>query len=242
MATTSGPSRRSRRSHSEVHRTDRSGWLRATVLGANDGILSTGALLLGVVGAGGSRSAVLTAGVAAVAAGAGSMAMGEYVSVSSQRDTEEADRATEESEIAADPVGEHAELRGIYQARGLSADLADQVATELMATDPVGAHLRDELGLTESLRARPLQAAVSSFFSFVAGAIIPMLAAAVGSDSVRGGLVTAATLVALAVLGAVGARLGGASMLRGAARVGVGGAIALGLTFAIGALVGTAIS
>ncbi len=208
------------------------------MLGANDGILSTGALLLGVVGAGGSRSAVLTAGVAAVAAGAGSMAMGEYVSVSSQRDTEEADRATEESEIAADPVGEHAELRGIYQARGLSADLADQVATELMATDPVGAHLRDELGVTESLRARPLQAAISSFFSFVAGAIIPMLAAAVGSDSVRGGLVTAATLVALAVLGAVGARLGGASMLRGATRVGVGGAVALGLTFAVGALVG----
>lgn len=229
------------RRHSEVHRSDRSGWLRATVLGANDGILSTGALLLGVISAGAGRGAVLTAGLAGVAAGAGSMAMGEYVSVSSQRDTEQADRAMEERELAHDPEGELAELTGIYEQRGLSKDLARQVATELTAADALGTHLRDELGLTESQRARPIQAAISSFFSFALGALIPMIAAAVAGAGVRGGAVTVATLVGLLLLGGLGAQLGGASMTRGALRVGVGGAMALGLTYGVGALIGTAV-
>lgn len=232
---------RAPRRHGEVHRSDRSGWLRATVLGANDGILSTGALLLGVVSAGAGRGAVLTAGLAGVAAGAGSMAMGEYVSVSTQRDTEQADRAMEERELAHDPEGELAELQGIYEARGLSADLAHQVAVELTAGDALAAHLRDELGLTHAQRARPLQAAVSSFFSFAIGALIPLLAAALAAAGVRGAAVTVATLAGLLVLGALGARLGGAAMGRGSLRVGVGGAMALGLTYGIGALIGTAV-
>lgn len=232
---------RSPRRHGEVHRSDRSGWLRATVLGANDGILSTGALLLGVISAGADRSAVLTAGLAGVVAGAGSMAMGEYVSVSSQRDTEQADRAMEARELAADPDGELAELTGIYTERGLRPELAREVAVELTRADALGTHLRDELGLTETLRARPMQAAVSSFFSFALGALVPMLAAALGATSVRGLAVTLATLVGLVALGAFGARLGGASVLRGAARVGVGGALALALTYGVGTLIGTAV-
>jgi VIT1/CCC1 family predicted Fe2+/Mn2+ transporter len=232
---------RTPRRHGEVHRSDRSGWLRATVLGANDGILSTGALLLGVVSAGGDRAAVLTAGIAGVAAGAGSMAMGEYVSVSTQRDTEQADRAMEERELAKDPDGELAELQGIYEARGLSPELAAEVAVELTRKDPLEAHLRDELGLTHALRARPLQAGVSSFFSFALGALIPMIAAAVFGAGVRGVAITVATLVGLLLLGGLGAQLGGASMARGSLRVGVGGALALALTYGIGALIGTAV-
>lgn len=234
------PPRKPRR-HGEVHRSDRSGWLRATVLGANDGILSTGALLLGVISAGGDRAAVLTAGIAGVAAGAGSMAMGEYVSVSTQRDTEEADRAMEARELAHDPDGELAELQGIYEARGLSAELAGQVAIELTHNDPLEAHLRDELGLTHALRARPLQAGVSSFFSFALGAMIPMLAAALFATGIRGAAVTVATLVGLLLLGGLGAQLGGASLTRGSLRVGIGGALALALTYGIGLLVGTAV-
>ena len=229
------------RRHGEVHRSDRSGWLRATVLGANDGILSTGALLLGVISAGGDRAAVLTAGIAGVAAGAGSMAMGEYVSVSTQRDTEQADRAMEERELAHDPEGELAELQGIYEGRGLSPQLAAEVAAELTRKDPLEAHLRDELGLTHALRARPLQAGVSSFFSFALGALIPMIAAAVFGAGIRGVAVTVATLVCLLLLGGLGAQLGGASLTRGSLRVGVGGALALALTYGIGALVGTAV-
>ncbi len=234
------PPRLTRR-HGEVHRSDRSGWLRATVLGANDGILSTGALLLGVISAGGDRAAVLTAGIAGVAAGAGSMAMGEYVSVSTQRDTEEADRAMEARELAHDPDGELAELQGIYESRGLSPGLAAQVAVELTSRDPLEAHLRDELGLTHAQRARPLQAGVSSFFSFALGALIPMIAAAVFATGVRGAAVTVATLVGLLLLGGLGAQLGGASLTRGSLRVGVGGALALALTYGIGVLVGTAV-
>ena len=234
------PPRKPRR-HGEVHRSDRSGWLRATVLGANDGILSTGALLLGVISAGGTRSAVLTAGIAGVAAGAGSMAMGEYVSVSTQRDTEQADRAMEARELEHDPAGELAELQGIYEGRGLSTELAAKVAVELSSKDPLEAHLRDELGLTHALRARPLQAGVSSFFSFALGALIPMLAAALAGGSIRGVAVTVATLVGLLLLGGLGAQLGGASVTRGSLRVGVGGALALALTYGIGALVGTAV-
>jgi VIT1/CCC1 family predicted Fe2+/Mn2+ transporter len=232
---------RSPRRHGEVHRSDRSGWLRATVLGANDGLLSTGALLLGVIGAGGTRAAVVTAGLAGIAAGAGSMAMGEYVSVSSQRDTEQADRAMEARELAHDPEGELAELQGIYESRGLSSELAAQVAVELTRRDPLEAHLRDELGLISNLRARPLQAAVSSFFSFAVGALVPMLAAMLAGSGIRGAAVTVATLVGLLLLGGLGARLGGAPMARASLRVGVGGAMALALTYGIGALIGTAV-
>lgn len=229
------------RRHSEVHRSDRAGWLRATVMGANDGILSTGALLLGVVGAGEERAMVLTAGLAGLVAGAGSMGIGEYVSVSSQRDAEEADRAIEERELRADPRGEHAELQGIYERRGLGPDLAAKVAEELMRTDALGAHLRDELGLTDELRARPIQAAWSSFFSFTAGALLPIAAVALSAESVRAVVLVVTTLLSLIALGALGARMGGASMARGAARVGIGGAAALGLTYGVGLLIGTAV-
>lgn len=232
---------RATRRHGEVHRSDRSGWLRATVLGANDGLLSTGALLLGVIGAGGSRGAILTAGLAGVVAGAGSMAMGEYVSVSTQRDTEQADRALEERELAADPEGELAELQAIYEHRGLPTELAAQVAVELTRRDPLEAHLRDELGLAPAQLAQPMLAAISSFFSFAVGALVPMLAAAIAGGGARGVAVTVATLVGLLVLGGVGAQLGGASVTRGSLRVGVGGALALALTYGIGALIGTAV-
>ncbi len=211
------------------------------MLGANDGILSTGALLLGVIAAGGDRTAVLTAGLAGLAAGAGSMAMGEYVSVSSQRDTEEADRAMEARELANDPAGELAELRSIYEDRGLDPDLAQQVAVQLTRTNALETHLRDELGLTEELAARPIQAAVSSFFSFTLGAALPLLTAALFASSGASIAVIAATLLGLALLGGLGAQLGGASIGRGALRVGVGGALALALTYGIGALIGVAV-
>lgn len=211
------------------------------VLGANDGILSTGALLIGVAGAGATRTALLTAGVAGLTAGALSMGIGEYVSVSTQADTEAADRAMEEAELAADPQAETAELRSIYESRGLPRALAQQVADTLMATDPVGAHLRDELGLTEELAARPLQAALASTGSFAAGAAVPLVVAASTGDTVRSIAVTLATLVAMVALGAIGAALGGADRVRGALRVGVGGGAALALTFLIGRLFGTAV-
>lgn len=225
----------------ELHRSSRSGWIRASVLGANDGILSTGALLLGVASAGSSRTALLTAGVAGLTAGALSMGIGEYVSVSTQRDTERADRAMEELELAEDPEAETAELRNIYEGRGLPRDLAQQVADTLMATDPVGAHLRDELGLTEELAARPLQAALSSLASFAVGAAVPLAVAIVVAGSARGAAITVATVVAMVVLGAIGAALGGAGLLRGALRVGVGGSLALAVTYFIGLAVGTAV-
>lgn len=211
------------------------------VLGANDGILSTGALLIGVAGAGASRSALLTAGVAGLTAGALSMGIGEYVSVSTQADTEAADRAMEEAELAADPTAETAELRAIYESRGLPRPLAQQVADTLMASDPIGAHLRDELGLTEELAARPLQAAVASTGSFAAGAAVPLVVAAFAGDTASSIAVTLATVIAMVALGAIGAALGGADRFRGALRVGVGGGAALALTFLIGRLFGTAI-
>ena len=228
------------RRHVEAHVSGRAGWLRASVLGANDGILSTGALLLGVVSANGTRSAVLTAGVAGLVAGAASMAMGEYVSVSSQKDAESAERTMEEQEIAADPVAEEAELTAIYESRGVSPALAAAVAGELMASDALGAHLRDELGQTDVSRARPVQAAVTSFFSFALGAVIPLLVAATVGDSARSMAIVVATLVGLVLLGALAARLGGAGLAKGAARVGAGGAIALALTFGVGSLFGSA--
>jgi VIT1/CCC1 family predicted Fe2+/Mn2+ transporter len=226
----------------EVHRTDRIGWLRALVLGANDGILSTGALLLGVAGAGATRGQLVVAGVAAVSAGAFSMGIGEYVSVSSQRDTEDADRATEAAELEDDPESELAELKNIYVDRGLDEGLALQVAEALTATDPLAAHLRDELGITDEMRARPLQAASSSFASFAVGASIPLLTAVLAPSAGRAIAITVATVVAMVTLGAVGGRLGGASLWRGALRVGIGGSAALALTYLIGVAFGTAVS
>jgi VIT1/CCC1 family predicted Fe2+/Mn2+ transporter len=226
----------------EVHRTDRIGWLRALVLGANDGILSTGALLLGVAGAGATRGQLVVAGVAAVSAGAFSMGIGEYVSVSSQRDTEDADRATEAAELEDDPESELAELKNIYVDRGLDEGLALQVAEALTATDPLAAHLRDELGITDEMRARPLQAASSSFASFAVGASIPLLTAVLAPSAGRAIAITVATVVAMVTLGAVGGRLGGASLWRGSLRVGIGGSAALALTYLIGVAFGTAVS
>lgn len=226
----------------EAHRTDRIGWLRALVLGANDGILSTGALLLGVAGAGATRGQLVVAGVAAVSAGAFSMGIGEYVSVSSQRDTEDADRATEAAELEDDPESELAELKNIYVDRGLDERLALQVAEALTANDPLAAHLRDELGITDEMRARPLQAASSSFASFAVGASIPLLTAVLAPSAGRAIAITVATVVAMVTLGAVGGRLGGASLWRGALRVGIGGSAALALTYLIGVVFGTAVS
>ncbi len=230
-----------RRPHAEQHLSFRSNWLRAAVLGANDGILSTSSLVLGVAASGASGSAIVTAGVAGLVAGAGSMAAGEYVSVSSQRDTEEADLRLEARELAADPDGELAELAAIYAARGLSPELALDVATELTAHDALEAHARDELGLPEDRRARPLQAAGASALSFAVGAILPLLAIGLFGASVRIVACVVVTILALAGLGALGARLGGAPELPAVARVVFWGAVAMAATSAIGALVGAAI-
>jgi VIT1/CCC1 family predicted Fe2+/Mn2+ transporter len=229
------------RRHAEEHLSFRSNWLRAAVLGANDGILSTSSLVLGVAASGASRSAIVTAGVAGLVAGAGSMAAGEYVSVSSQRDTEDADLRLEARELADDPEGELAELTAIYEARGLKSELALDVATELTAHDALEAHARDELGLPEDRRARPLQAAGASALSFAAGAILPLLAIGLFGSSVRVVACVVVTILALAGLGALGARLGGAPELPAVARVVFWGAVAMGATAAIGALVGAAV-
>jgi VIT1/CCC1 family predicted Fe2+/Mn2+ transporter len=226
--------------HSERHRTERIGWLRAAVLGANDGLVSTASLVLGVAAAEGSRSAVLVAGVAGLVAGAMSMAAGEYVSVSSQADTERADLERERGELATDPTAELDELTGIYLERGLERALARQVAEQLMAHDPLTAHARDELGITSALRARPVQAAWASASSFAAGAALPLIALGLAPASAMAPVVALTTLVLLALLGAIGARAGGAKMLTGAARVLFWGALAMGLTAAVGSLFGAA--
>lgn len=223
----------------ERHLSHRSNWLRAAVLGANDGVVSTAGLVLGVASAGASRSAIATAGVAGLVSGALSMAAGEYVSVSSQRDTEEADLRLEARELAADPAGELAELVGIYEARGLSPALAMQVAQELSAGDALAAHARDELGLEEGRRARPLQAAWASAASFSVGAVLPLLAIALSPAGARIWVAVVATLIALAILGEEGARLGGAPRVRATLRVVGWGALAMAVTSGIGALVGT---
>ncbi|MEX0767679.1 MAG: VIT family protein [Microthrixaceae bacterium] len=230
-----GPARR----HLESHKSSRTSWLRASVLGANDGILSTGALLLGVTSAGATEQAILFAGIAGLTAGAASMGLGEYVSVSAQRDVELTERAIEAQEIIDDPEGELAELTSIYESRGLTPELAGTVAQQLMEIDPLEAHLRDELGQTELTVAKPVEAAISSFLSFAVGAALPLLVAALAPAGIRGVCIAMATLLGLVALGAVAARLGGANLARGSIRVGVGGAIALGLTFAIGSLLGT---
>jgi VIT1/CCC1 family predicted Fe2+/Mn2+ transporter len=230
-----------RRSHEEEHLSFRSNWLRAAVLGANDGILSTSSLVLGVAASGASRSAIVTAGIAGLVAGAGSMAAGEYVSVSSQRDTEEADLQLEARELAEDPEGELSELTAIYEARGLRSELALDVATELMENDALEAHARDELGLPEDRRARPLQAAGASALSFAVGAVLPLLAIGLFGSSIRIVACVVVTILALAGLGTLGARLGGAPELPALLRVVFWGAVAMAATAAIGALVGSAV-
>jgi VIT1/CCC1 family predicted Fe2+/Mn2+ transporter len=221
------------------HLSLRSNWLRAAVLGANDGILSTSSLVLGVAASGASGSAILVAGIAGLTGGALSMAAGEYVSVSSQRDSERADLRLEQRELSDDPEGELRELSLIYERRGLPPALAREVAVALSERDVLGAHARDELGLTEARLARPLQAAWASALSFASGAILPLVAVTVAPAGIRIAVCVVVTLVALALLGSLGARLGGAPRLRATVRVVVWGAAAMAVTSGIGALVGT---
>lgn len=230
-----------RRRSLERHRTGRVGWLRAAVLGADDGILSTASLILGVAAAHGGRASVLVAGVAGLVAGAMSMAAGEYVSVRSQADAERADLDLERAELKTDEGGEHRELAAIYVGRGLSPALARQVADELMAHDALGAHARDELGISETLKARPLQAALASAASFSLGAAMPLLVTAAAPLPVMTSAVAGASLAALALLGGLAARAGGAKVLTGALRVLFWGAIAMAVTTGIGALLGTVV-
>ena len=224
--------------HRELHRTEHIGWIRAAVLGANDGLISTSSLIVGVAAAQTSREPVLLAAVAGLVAGALSMAAGEYVSVSSQADTESADLARERAELAASPALEHAELAAIYVTRGLTPELAAQVADQLTAHDALGAHARDELGLSEITRARPIQAALSSAAAFAAGALPPLVLVVLLPLAQVSWAVIGLSLALLLVLGAVAARLGGASQARGAARVAFWGALAMGVTALVGRLFG----
>jgi len=221
------------------HHTHRTGWLRAAVLGANDGVISTASLLLGVAAAHATHAGILLAGGAGLVAGAMAMATGEYVSVSSQADTEQADLALERKALDADQVAEHQELAALYVKRGLDADLANEVASQLMAQDALGAHARDELGITDILRARPLQAALASGGSFTVGALGPLLIVAVVPQTHLIPFVAGTSLGFLAILGTLAARLGGASVTRGAVRVLFWGALAMGLTAGVGVLFGT---
>ncbi len=228
-------------SHDERHFTARTGWLRAAVLGANDGLVSTASLVVGVAAAQATHSDVLIAGFAGLMAGAMSMAAGEYVSVSSQADTERADLAREKAELAADAAGEHAELAEIYVGRGLTPALAREVATQLMAHDALGAHARDELGITETLSARPVQAALVSAVTFAVGAALPLLVVYLTPPPALIPAVVAGSLAFLALLGSLAARTGGARPLVGAARVTFWGVLAMALTAGAGALFGTVI-
>lgn len=227
--------------HNERHFTHRTGWIRASVLGANDGIISTAALILGVAAADSSRTAILTAGVAGLTAGALSMGLGEYVSVSSQRDTEEADIAKEIWELEHTPERELAELTAIYQEKGLNHDLARQVAVELTAHNALETHLIEELGISESTRARPIQAAWSSMASFAIGAMLPLLAAAFAPSGARILTTLIVSVIALIALGYSGARAGGAAPKRPMIRVVGGGILAMAVTMAIGKLFGAAV-
>jgi VIT1/CCC1 family predicted Fe2+/Mn2+ transporter len=229
------------RIHGESHRTDRIGWLRAAVLGANDGIVSTASLVLGVAAAGATHGAVMVAGVAGLVAGAMSMAAGEYVSVRSQADSEAAALALERAELETHEPGERRELAAIYVARGVDAVLAKKVAEQLMAHDALGAHARDELGISETLSARPIQAAFTSAASFAVGAALPLLAVALVSASSLIPVLSITSLVVLAILGALAARVGGAGMMKGAMRVTFWGALAMALTAGVGKLFGTAV-
>jgi vacuolar iron transporter family protein len=226
-------------SHRERHRTGRVGWLRAAVLGANDGILSTASLVLGVAAAHATRSNVLIAGVAGLVAGAMSMAAGEYVSVHSQADTEQADLERERKELKADDKGEHKELAAIYVARGLDPSLAKQVAQQLMAYDALGAHARDELGISAALTARPIQAALASAASFAVGAAMPLVVTAIVPEASLIYLVSGTSLFFLALLGGLAAHVGGAGVTVGAIRVTFWGALAMAITTGVGALFGT---
>jgi VIT1/CCC1 family predicted Fe2+/Mn2+ transporter len=228
-----------RRRHLERHRTERIGWLRAAVLGANDGIVSTASLVAGVAAAHATHGNIVIAGTAGLVSGAMSMAAGEYVSVRSQADTERADLEREGRELKADDPGEHRELTAIYVGRGLDPALAKQVADQLMAHDALGAHARDELGITQALRARPIQAAFASAGSFAVGAAMPLLVAVLSPGANLITLVSGTSLVFLALLGAVAARAGGARVAAGAVRVTFWGALAMGSTAGVGALFGT---
>ena len=228
--------------HSEGHLGHRVGWLRAMVLGANDGIISTSALLLGVAAADASRSAILTAGMAGLTAGAVSMGLGEYVSVSSQRDSERSDIAKETWELEHQADHELEELTAIYRAKGLDQELAQQVAVQLTEHDALAAHLRDELGIDSGELAKPFQAAWTSTVAFSIGAAVPLIATSVAASSARILTIIAVTLIALVGLGYTGARLGGAAPGRPIARVVIGGAIAMAVTMAVGKLFGAAVS
>ncbi len=225
--------------HVERHRTEHIGWLRAAVLGANDGLISTSSLVVGVAAAGPERSAVVLAALAGMVAGSLSMAAGEYVSVSSQSDTERADLEREEQELRDQPEFERAELAGIYRQRGLSEDLAGQVADQLMAHDALGAHARDELGIHELTRARPIQAALSSALAFAIGAAPPVVFAAMLPSARLGMVIGISSVALLGVLGAAAAAMGGASVVRGAARVVFWGALAMVVTSLVGRWFGT---
>ena len=224
--------------HIERHRTHRIGWLRAAVLGANDGIVSTASLVLGVAAAGASSANILIAGVAGLVAGAMSMAAGEYVSVSSQADTERADLDRERKELATDPVHELAELTAIYVGRGLDATLAAEVAIQLTTHDALGTHARDELGISEVLAANPVQAALASAGTFAVGAALPLMIVLLVPASARMWAVSAGALLLLALLGSLAARAGGAAVLTAAIRVTFWGALAMALTAGVGALFG----
>ena len=223
----------------ENHRSAHIGWLRAAVLGANDGLISTASLVVGVAASGTGRTAVLIAGVAGLVAGSMSMAAGEYVSVSSQADTESADLALERRELATEPEAETTELASIYETRGLTPALAREVAEQLMAHDALGSHARDELGLSDVTSARPIQAALASAISFAVGATLPVVVAAMAPTALVSKLVTASALALLTVLGAVAAKVGGAPMGRGALRVAFWGALAMAASAGVGRIFGT---
>ena len=225
--------------HREFHRSERIGWLRAAVLGANDGIVSTASLILGVAGAGATGSGVLIAGIAGLVAGAMSMAAGEYVSVSSQADTEEADLRRERKELESNDQLERAELAAIYVGRGLDPDLARQVADQLMMHDALGAHARDELGISEIQRARPMLAAVASAGTFAVGGALPLLVALLAPANTLAAYLVGTSLAFLAILGFLAARTGGARVMAGTLRVTFWGAVAMALTYGAGALFGT---
>ena len=227
--------------HREIHRTERIGWLRAAVLGANDGIVSTASLIVGVAAADAGRGDILLAGVAGMMAGAMAMASGEFVSVSSQSDSERADVAREREELAVQPEFEERELAEIYEGRGLSPELAADVAAQLMAHDALGAHMRDELGISEALSARPVQAGLTSAASFAAGAAVPLLMALAAPAPYVIPVVAVTSLISLTALGAFSARTGGAPVIRASARVAFWGALAMALTAAVGRLFGTVV-
>lgn len=225
-------------SHAENHKTHNIGWLRAAVLGANDGIVSTASLILGVAASGASTENILVSGLAGLVAGAMSMAAGEYVSVSSQADTEQADIARERRELSDNPQHEHDELVGIYMQRGLDKELAEQVTTQLMAHDALAAHTRDELGISEATTARPLQAAIYSAATFAVGAFLPLLIVLLAPGNYLMWVVAISSLVFLTILGTISAKLGGAPVLKAASRVTFWGALAMGLTAGVGMLFG----